>query len=139
MTSDPGRIPPQNVDAEASLLGSVLLDDASLSRFADQVEVDDFYDERHRIIFSAMRKLYERQQSIDLLTLTNLLEEQGALEKAGSASYLADLTNMVPSAAHAEHYAEIVRGKGLRRRLLKASDSIINLSFDENEDVNHVL
>lgn len=127
------KIPPQNKDAEASLLGSILLDSDALVRIADTVKSDDFYDERHGIIFDAMMKLYEHRKPIDVLTLSNELRDGGNLDIVGGSGYLTDLTNMVPTAAHAKHYADIVAQKAIRRRLIKASEDIAILGFDEEE------
>lgn len=128
------RIPPQNVDAEASLLGSILIDDDVIIRVADQINAEDFYEERHNIIYTSMRKLYEQHKPVDLLTLSNALQDQQELDTVGGASYLTELTNIVPTAAHAEQYADIVAAKSVRRRLIKASEDITNLSFDESSD-----
>jgi len=132
-------IPPQNIDAEASMLGSLLLDSDSLIKVIDKIGDEDFYEPRHALIYKAMQKLYELHRPIDLLTLTNQLEESNELDQAGGSSYVTDLTNMVPTAAHIEHYADIVREKSLRRKLLRASDEIIKLSRDESEEVEDVL
>ncbi len=134
-----GRIPPQNTDAEASLLGSILLDSDALVRVADKVSAIDFYNPAHEAIYVAILKLYEARKPIDVLTLSNTLSESGTLEAAGGSSYLADLTNMVPTAAHAEHYADIVSEKAIRRRLIKASEEINTLGYNEGEKVQHLL
>ncbi len=131
--------PPSNTDAEASLLGSVLLDSEALVRIADKVTQDDFYDERHGNIYESILKLYEKHQPIDVLTLSNQLKDTGTLELAGGSSYLTDLTNMVPTAAHAEHYAEIVAQKAVRRRLIKASEQIVNLGYEEEATIENLL
>lgn len=130
------RIPPQNTDAEASLLGSILIDEEVLTQVADQIHVGDFYDDRHNIIFEAMLSLYEKHRPIDHLTLSNLLLEQQELDTVGGASYLTELTNIVPTAAHASQYASIIEAKAVRRRLIKASEDITKLSFDETTDDN---
>lgn len=127
------KIPPQNVDAEASLLGSILLDSDALVRIADTIKMDDFYDERHGLIFEAIMKLYEHRKPIDVLTLSNALSDAGNLEVIGGSSYLTELTNMVPTAAHAKHYADIIAQKAIRRRLIRASEEIAVLGFDEED------
>lgn len=133
-TKKPGaRIPPQNTDAEISLLGSILIDHEVLIDVADKISSKDFYEDRHGIIYSTMLKLYEQHKPIDLLTLSNSLNDSGQLDQVGGSSYLTELTNAVPTAAHAIHYADIVSEKALRRRLIRASEEITNLSFDENE------
>lgn len=132
MPETTGRIPPQNIEAETSLLGSILLGDDTITTIADKVSSNDFYDERHGIIYSAMLRLYEKHKPIDLLTLSNSLSDSDQLETIGGSSYLTELTNVVPTAAHAEHYADIVAEKAMRRKLIKASEDITNLSFEEN-------
>lgn len=138
-SAQPAKLPPQNIDAEASLLGSILLDSDSLVRVADKITAADFYEPSHESIYTGMLKLYEARKPIDVLTLSNTLSESGDLEKAGGSSYLADLTNMVPTAAHAEHYAEIVSQKAIRRRLIKASDQINVLGYNEEDQVSNLL
>ena len=135
----PGRIPPQNNDAEASLLGSILLDSDALVRVADKISSNDFYSSAHEVIYDAIIELYEARKPIDVLTLSNQLGNHNKLEIAGGSSYLADLTNMVPTAAHAEHYATIVSEKAIRRRLIKASEEINVLGYKEDEKVQHLL
>ena len=133
------KIPPQNIDAEMSLIGAVLIDTDAIVRVADSIDVTDFYDERHQRIFEAVKKLYERHRPIDILTLSNQLRDDGFLEVVGGASYLTELTNYVPTAAHAEHYAEIVADKALRRRLIKASQDIVGIGYDEARPVKEII
>ncbi len=124
-------IPPQSTDAEASLLGAILIDSDAIVKVADIVTYDDFYDEKHRRIFEAIVSLYEQHSPIDVLTLSNKLTEMGFIEFVGGASYLTELTNYVPTASHVNQYADIVAQKALRRRLIKASQEIVGLGFDE--------
>lgn len=133
------KIPPQNTDAEASLLGAILIDSDAIVRIADSISVDDFYDERHQRIYEAIKKLYEKHSPIDVLTLSNQLKEDGFLDVIGGATYLTELTNYVPTAAHVEHYAEIVSQKAIRRRLIKASQDITGLGFDETKSVQDLI
>lgn len=125
------KIPPQNIEAEVSLLGSILIDSEVIITVADKVSYDSFYEQRHGTIFRAMLKLYEASKPIDLLTLSSALRDTNELEDIGGASYLTELTNAVPTAAHAEHYADLVAEKAIRRRLIRASEDIVNISFDE--------
>lgn len=126
------KIPPQNLDAETSLLGSILIEDEVITDIADKISAGDFYDKRHGTIYSAMLKLYEKRQPVDLLTLSNSLKDSNELDVIGGSSYLTELTNAVPTAAHATHYADIVAEKALRRKLIKASEDIVTLSFSDN-------
>ncbi len=138
--SDNGKIvPPQNLDAEASLIGSILLDSETISDIADKVASDDFYDQRHGEIFAAIMKLYDQHKPIDLLTVTDYLQKKKQLDRIGGASYLTELTNKVPTASHATHYAEIVAEKAVRRRLIKTAEKITKESFDEELDVRELL
>jgi len=134
-----GKIPPQNLDAEMSLLGAVLIDEETLSDISEHVTTKDFYDKRHATIYGAMIRLFERHKPVDLLTLTDELKKKDELDAVGGASYLTDLTNYVPTAAHAEAYAEMVAQKAIRRRLIKASSEISELGFDEDQDVQELL
>lgn len=134
-----GKVPPQNVDAEMSLLGAVLIDEETLADITEHVKPHDFYDKRHAIIFDAMMRLYEKNKPVDLLTLTDELKRKKELDDVGGSAYLTELTNYVPTAAHAESYAEIVAQKAVRRRLIKASGEISELSYDENSSTQELL
>ncbi|MBW4062096.1 replicative DNA helicase [Candidatus Saccharibacteria bacterium] len=134
-----GKVPPQNVEAEASLLGSILIDKDAIIKIADQVTADDFYTERHALIYSAIVDLYEKREPLDLLTLSNKLREVGELEHVGGSVYLADLTGGVPTAAHVEEYAKIVSHKATLRRLIGASSAITNLGYDETTPLEDLL
>jgi replicative DNA helicase len=133
------KIPPQNTEAEASLLGAVLIDSDAIVKIADVVNAEDFYEERHKYIYQALLNLYERHSPIDVLTLSDQLKNAGNIDVVGGASYLTELTNFVPTAAHAEQYAEIVAQKAMRRRLIKASQDITNLSYDEAKTLQELV
>jgi replicative DNA helicase len=133
------RLPPQNIEAEQSVLGSLLLDKDAVIKVADMLTADDFYDEKHRIIYLAILKLYDERSSIDILTASNKLEEGASLEKIGGVSYLTTLVNAVPSAAHIVHYAQIVRRKGTLRRLINQATDIVALGYQENTDLETLL
>ncbi len=134
-----GKIPPQNLDAEMSLLGAVLIDEETLADVSEHVRAKDFYDKRHATIYGAMMRLYERHKPVDLLTLTEELKKKSELDVIGGASYLTELTNYVPTAAHAEAYAEMVALKAVRRRLIKASAEISELGYDEDTTIQELL
>ncbi len=133
------RMPPQNIEAEQSVLGALLLDKDSIIKVADILYADDFYQDPHRIIYLAVLALYDERATIDILTLSNKLEEGGSLEKIGGTSYLTTLVNSVPSAAHIVHYAQIVRRKGTLRRLISRATEIVELGFHENTDLETLL
>lgn len=134
-----GKVPPQNIDAEMSLLGAVLIDEETLADISEHVTAQDFYDKRHGIIFGGMMRLYEKHKPVDLLTLTDELKRKKELEAVGGSAYLTELTNYVPTAAHAEAYAELVAQKAVRRRLIKASSDISELGFDEDTSTQELL
>jgi replicative DNA helicase len=134
-----GKVPPQNLDAEKSLLGAVLIDEETLADISEHVKPKDFYDKRHATIFGGMTRLYERHKPVDLLTLSEELKKKDELDIVGGSAYLTELTNYVPTAAHAEAYAEMVALKAVRRRLIKASALISELGYDEDNSTQELL
>lgn len=133
------RLPPQNIEAEQSVLGSLLLDRDAIIKIADTLSSEDFYDDKHRIIYLAILRLYDERSSIDILTVANKLDEGASLDKIGGMSYLTTLVNTVPSAAHVYHYAQIVRRKGTLRRLISQANEIIGLGYQETADLESIL
>ncbi len=133
------KLPPQNLEAEQSALGSILIDQEALVKIGDILTPADFYKERHKIIFQTMVGLFEKREPIDLLSLTNALEEKKQLENIGGRTYLIDLVNSVPSSANIINYAQIVRKKATLRNLLYASQQIAELGYKEDDDVDAVL
>jgi len=133
------RLPPQNIEAEMSVLGSLMLDKNAIIKIADLVRPEDFYKDDHRLVYETMLELYEDREPIDVLTLSNKLEEKKQLEAVGGASYLADLVNTVPSASNVTHYAKVVQKKSLLRRLIAAAADILELGYEEAEDVEKIL
>ncbi len=138
-TPPSAKVPPQNIDAEMSLLGAVLIDEEVLADTGHLLKPHDFYDKRHALIFDAMLRLNSNRRPVDLLTLSDELTKKGELELIGGSAYLTELTNYVPTAAHAESYAEIVAQKAARRRLIKASGNIAELGYNEDKDMPEVL
>ena len=133
------RVPPQNIEAETSVLGSLMLDKDSIIKVADLLKVGDFYKNDHNDIYEVMLKLYEEREPIDVLSLANRLEELEKKKKMGGSSYLASLVNSVPSASNVVHYAKVVQKKSLLRRLISAASEIVEMGYDESEDVQQVL
>ncbi|MBI2473663.1 replicative DNA helicase [Candidatus Uhrbacteria bacterium] len=129
------RIPPQNLEAEQSLLGSLLIDKEAMIKIADRARAEDFYRESHQKIYEAILQLYERHDPIDILSLGNRLEEQGLLQRVGGRAYLVELSNIVPTSAHIVHYADIVQKKATLRRILEAATEITRIGYEEDEDV----
>ena len=111
------RIPPQNIEAEKSVLGSMLIDEEAIGSAIEILDEIWFYDESHRKIYSAILDLYQSRKNVDLITLSNKLRGEGALEQVGGVSYLSSIIEIVPTSANVEHYAGIVKEKGVLRRL----------------------
>jgi replicative DNA helicase len=133
------KLPPQNLDAEMSLLGAVLIDEEALADISEHITAKDFYDKRHAIVFKGMMRLFEHHKPVDLLTLTDELKKKDELDTIGGMAYLTELTNYVPTAAHAEAYAEMVASKAMRRRLIKASADISELGYNEDTNIQELL
>ena len=138
-SSSGGRIPPQDLNAEKSLLGAILLSDTNFPDLLEIVRYRDFYDERHGKIFHAMTSLYQHHSPIDLLTLTAELRKTKDLKSVGGAAYLTELTNFVPTATHSEAYAKIVANAAIRRRLISAGTAISESGYEESTDINELL
>ena len=134
-----GHVPPQDLNAEKSLLGAILLSDANFPDVLEVVKAKDFYDERHGKIFRAMTSLYQHHSPIDLLTTTAELRKSKDLRSVGGASYLTELTNYVPTATHAKAYADLVSNTAIRRRLISAGSAISESGYEEGRDVTELL
>jgi replicative DNA helicase len=132
----PDKLPPQNVDAEQSLLGCLMLDKDAIIKIVDFIKAEDFYKGIHQEIFQAMVDLYEKAEPIDILSVSAKLKERELLVEIGGSSYLSSLINSVPTATHISNYARIVRQKKILRDLISASHEIGLSAFDETEDVD---
>lgn len=133
------RITPQNLDAEKSLLGAILISEESLPDVTEIVKPNDFYDERNRHIYTAMWNLYEHHRPVDLLTVKTELKSKKLTEKAGGSAYLSELSGYVPTAGHATAYAELVKETALRRRLISAAAKINEEAYKEDSETTEVL
>lgn len=133
------KVPPQNIQAEASLIGSLLIDKDALIKVADLIHAEDFYVDKNALIYEAILGLFEKRQPIDVVTLSEQLDKQGKLKEIGGASYLTELVNGVPSAAHVVQYAQIVSQKATLRRLIEAASKINNMAYDEEEQLDGLL
>ena len=133
------RIPPQNIDAERALLGSIMTRPDVVYDVVDIIGGKSFYSERHKIIYETMLELFGKSQPIDLLSLASRLKEKELLERAGGNLYLTELLGSVPSASNAKHYAEIVQKKSMMRRLIEAAERITSLGYDEAQDMAEIL
>ena len=133
------RIPPQNLESEMALLGSIMLRPEALYDIVDVVTADSFYSEKHRIIFDTMMELFTKHSPIDLLSVSSKLKEKGWLDQIGGNTYLTEIVNVVPSSANIGYYAEIVQKKYMMRRLIEASDHISQIGYDENKELEEML
>src|SRR3990167_6750120 len=133
------RIPPHNIEAEQSVLGSLMLDKDAIIKIADLLKAGDFYKDDHNLIYEMMLELYEDREPIDVLSLSNKLEEKGKLDQIGGSSYLASLVNSVPSASNVTHYAKVVQKIATLRRLITAAGEVVELGYKESEDIQKVL
>lgn len=128
------RIPPQNLDAEQAVLGSIMLRKDAIHEVEDILTPETFYSEKHKIIFRAMLELFGKHEPIDMLSLSTKLNEKNSLDSIGGNKYLADLANSVPSSANVKYYAQIVEKKYILRSLIDAADYISEKAFEEGDD-----
>ncbi len=133
------KIPPHSLEAEESLLGSLLIDKDAIIKVADSLIPQDFYKDAHKIIFEAIKELYANQEPIDIITLSNRLEEKKRLETIGGRSYLAHLSNLVATSGNISQYATIIQRKATLRRLQQAAAEISSLSFNEEREIDEIL
>jgi len=133
------RLPPQNIDAEESVLGCLMLDKEAIIKVADILKPEDFYKDIHGAIYSTMLELYEKGEPIDLLNLSNRLQEKGLLEEIGGVSYLTNLVNTVASPYNVVNYAKIVRRKKILRDLIDTAYYISELGYHEEKDVDELV
>jgi replicative DNA helicase len=130
---------PQNLEAERSVLGAILLDNHAINLALEKIKPDDFFLDQHRRIFNQMTEMAEAQQAIDLITLTDALTRKGELESTGGAAYIAQLLDGVPTISNLEHYAQIVKQKALLRNVIHAAHSIQQTALEAEEDADAVL
>jgi replicative DNA helicase len=133
------RLPPQNLEAEQSVLGALMLDRNAIINVADILRPDDFYKPAHEKIYSAIIKLFEKREGIDISTVAAKLKDDQVLKEIGGSSYLSQLIEAVPTAAHVEHYAKIVKEKRVLRDLIKASAEITENAVNSTEDLDQLL
>ncbi len=133
------KLPPQNIEAEVAVLGSMLIEEEAISQAIEVLTVDHFYKDEHKKIFQGMINLFNENKAIDLVTLTERLNHDGALNDAGGPSYLAYLTTAVPTAANVMYYARIVKEKFIVRHLISNATQIVTDCYDVTEDVEGLL
>lgn len=133
------KIPPQNIEAEQHLLSCLLIDKESIIKVADIISEQDFYKEAHKKIYEAIKELYEAREPIDIITLANRLEEKKQLKDVGGRSYLAQLSGLAATSANISNYAHLVHKKATLRRLQSAAAEIMDLSFNEEREIDELL
>jgi replicative DNA helicase len=133
------NLPPQNLEAEESILSAVLIDNDTLLDVLEVLTPEDFYKSAHQKIFAAVAELFSRSEPVDLVTLSNILRAQNRLEEIGGATYLARLVDTVPLAVNAQHYAKIVHDKACLRRLIEKSNKIARRCFEDSDDVDNII
>ncbi len=133
------KLPPQNLEAEQSFLGALMIDKDAFDKVADMILPQDFYKDTHNAVYSAMLELYAKHEPIDLLTVSNVLEEKKLIEKVGGRSYLVELSNRVPTSSHVKQYAKIIKKKSTLRRLQQAASEISALSHNEDLELSSLL
>lgn len=134
-----GRVPPQSLEAEQSVLGALLIDKDAVVKIAESLKSEHFYREQHGVIYQAILQLFEKRQPADLVTVTDILKKNNTYEVAGGAGYLSGLVNTVPTSAHIEHYASIVKELATKRALIAAAAKITETAFQEKTDVKDLL
>jgi replicative DNA helicase len=133
------RVPPQNIEAEQSVLGGILLEERAISEVMDILTPQDYYRESHRKIYSAMTALFDKNEPVDLITLTDAMKKAGTLEGCGGAAYISSLVDNVPTAANIAYYARIVKEKAILRSLISISGEIIADSYEDQRNVDELL
>ncbi len=133
------KVPPQNAEAEQSVLGAMLIDENAIGTGVEILDDECFYEEAHRRIYSSIIQLYQNRKNVDLITLSDHLKSQGRLEDVGGVAYLTHLVDLVPTAANVEYYANIVKEKSVQRRLIKNATEIVTLSFEPGVNVDELV
>lgn len=135
-----GKLPPQNIEAEQSLLGALLIDKDAIVNIAEILRTEHFYrTEQHGQIYSAIFELFEKREPIDLITVTDRLKQKGVIDIVGGPAYLTELVNMVPTSAHVLSYARIIKEHAIRRQLISSSTKFIEQAFDEGNEIHDVI
>ena len=130
-----GRTPPQSIEAELSVLGAMMLKPAATTQAIELLRADEFYRQAHRVVFEAMESLVREGEPVDIVTVTESLRKSGLLEQVGGITFLANLTNSVPSTANLAHYAKIVKEKAILRSLIDVSTEIAGMAYEGSEDI----
>ncbi len=134
----PMKIPPQDIGAEQALLGAIMIKPDSIHEILDIITAESFYSNKHRIIWKAMLELKEKNEPIDVVTMTSYLRNKKSLDQIGGGSYLAELISVVPSASNISFYAETVAKKSALRNLINSADRILELGYNESEEIDTI-
>ncbi len=134
-----GRVPPQSIEAEQSVLGSMLLDKEVIPVVTEILKSEDFYRADHKEIFEAVMDLFDAGEPIDLITVSEQLKLRGTLDNIGGLEYLTNIANAVPTTANAKHYSKIVEEKSTLRKLIKASSEIVNMGYEASEELSYIV
>ena len=130
-----GRVPPQSIEAELSVLGAMMLKKEAVTQAIELLRSDEFYRQAHRVVFEAMESLVREGEPVDIVTVTESLRKSGLLEQVGGITFLANLTNSVPSTANLAHYAKIFKEKAILRSLIDVSTEIAGMAYEGSEDI----
>lgn len=133
------RVPPQNIEAEQAVLGAMLIDKEGIAKASEILTSSDFYREAHRVIFNAMLELYNKNEAVDMVTVTEILKRDNKLEDIGGLAYITSLANVVLTAANVKYHADIVAEKSVLRQLVRVSTEIAAMGYEANEDVGTLL
>ena len=133
------KIPPQNLEAEIAVLGSLLLDKEAIGRAIELLDKSFFYKEAHEKIYSIIVNLYDNNKAVDMVTVAEALKNSSMLDGVGGPSYIASITSSIPTAANVEHYARIVREKAILRNLISTATQIVSESYDNTSAVDDLL
>ncbi len=133
------RVPPQNIEAEQAVLGAMLIDKEAIAKASEVLTSSDFYREAHRVIFNAMLELYNKNEAVDMVTVTEILKRDNKLEDIGGLAYITSLANVVLTAANVKYHADIVAEKSVLRQLVRVSTEIAAMGYEANEDVGTLL
>ena len=133
------RVPPQNIEAEQSVLGAMLIEKEAIPKVMEILRDTDFYREAHRVIFNAMLELYNKNEAVDMITVTEILKRDNKLEDVGGIAYVTSLANAVPTAANVTYHASIIEEKSILRQLVSVSTQIASMGYEANDDVKNII
>ena len=133
------RVPPQNIEAEQSVLGAMLIEKEAIPKVMEILRDTDFYREAHRVIFNAMLELYNKNEAVDMITVTEILKRDNKLEDVGGIAYVTSLANTVPTAANVTYHASIIEEKSILRQLVSVSTQIASMGYEANDDVKNII